>query len=101
MQRIEGTKWQWRAALWLSWWSLFVGLNDVSLQSQTPASKPAFPFVHRKEPLSFLLFVILLAPSTLEFDTHSRNTNTQFIMSRRVNASTDAAKEVTASPRMS
>ncbi|THY05894.1 CDP-diacylglycerol--serine O-phosphatidyltransferase, partial [Aureobasidium pullulans] len=78
----------------------FVGLNDVSLQSQTPASKPAFPFVHRKEPLSFLLFVILLAPSTLEFDTHSRNTNTQFIMSRRVNASTDAAKEVTASPPM-
>ncbi|CAD0017669.1 unnamed protein product, partial [Aureobasidium pullulans] len=52
------------------------------------------------EPLSFLLFVILLAPSTLEFDTHSRNTNTQFIMSRRVNASTDAAKEVTASPPM-
>ncbi|KAI4734358.1 CDP-diacylglycerol--serine O-phosphatidyltransferase, partial [Aureobasidium sp. EXF-12298] len=61
--------------------------------------KPAFPSVRRRN-LVLLLLVLLLATFIFEFNTSLKLTTTQFTMSRRVNASVDAAKEVTASPPM-
>jgi hypothetical protein len=62
--------------------------------------KPAFPCVRRRN-LDLLLLDLLLATSVLELNTFPKTTNAQFTMSRRVNAATDAAKDVTASPRTS
>jgi hypothetical protein len=62
--------------------------------------KPAFPCVRRRN-LDLLLLVLLLASSVLQLNTPPKTINAQFTMSRRVNAATDAAKDVTASPRTS
>ncbi|CAD0082746.1 unnamed protein product, partial [Aureobasidium vineae] len=63
---------------------------------QTPASELNLLSLVHREDLVLSLPVLLLATFVFELNTFSRNTKTQFAMSRRVNASTDAAKEVTA-----
>jgi hypothetical protein len=76
--------------------------NDAGQIKQTPTSElNLLSLVCASKARPLLLLDLLLATFVLELNTSPKTINSQFTMSRRVNAATDAAKEVTASPRTS